>query len=154
MTRAQPLTAFASSRNLKRRRVASSAEDSSKASEMIHGRRPKRVQKKGLFFLFEETVLIPNDFHQPRKRCSTDDSTTIWLLTRLFFVSLSPEEQLATCSTPDKALPYLLKYDLYHVYIDSSLYPEIMRCNVCFGTEHFAFSEYCFVVLPKLCSNI
>ena len=64
------------------------------------------------------------------------------------YISLRDQLDAPDCrSTSDKAFPCLLGYDHYHVDRDCSLYPEIMRCKVCFSIEYFAFSGYCFVDL-------
>ncbi|KAI4093426.1 MAG: hypothetical protein LQ339_007680 [Xanthoria mediterranea] len=57
----------------------------------------EEFKKKDISAFFKQTALIPKDFHQPEEiyrifseRYSTDDPATIWLLTRLFFGTGSP----------------------------------------------------------------
>ena len=65
MIRAQSLTTFASSKNLKNRRIINNAENLNKASKMIHDRKFKKIQmKRFFFFIFKKTIFISHDDHQ------------------------------------------------------------------------------------------
>ena len=109
VTRAQPSTASASSGKLKKKRDTNSFESSS-------NKRQKRsmtadvgnFNRKDISAFFQQTALIPRDFHQSEdiygtfsERCSTDDPATILLLTRLFFSTASPNsfDQLSKICT-------------------------------------------------------
>ncbi len=109
VTCAQPSKASASSRKLKRNRVANSTGGSSSKRQrrsMIAD--VEEFKRKDISAFFKQTALIPKDFHQPEEiygifseRCSTDDPATIWLLTRLFFGTGSPNsfDQLSKICT-------------------------------------------------------
>ena len=95
---AQPSTASASSGQLKRNRVANSTGGpSNKRQRRSITADVEEFKRKDISAFFKQTALIPKDFHQPEviygifsERCSTDDPATIWLLTRLFFGTGSP----------------------------------------------------------------
>ena len=109
VTRARPSTASAPSRKLKRNRVVDSVKDSSnKRHRRSMTADVEAFRKKDISAFFKQTALIPKDFHQPgeiygifSKRCSIDDPATIWLLTRLFFGTGSPNsfDQLSKICT-------------------------------------------------------
>ena len=80
-TRPQSSTASASSRKLKRNRVANNAGDSSnKRQRRSMTADVEEFKIKDISAVFKQTALIPKDFHQPQEiygafseRCSTDD---------------------------------------------------------------------------------
>ncbi|KAI4226558.1 MAG: hypothetical protein L6R40_008279 [Gallowayella cf. fulva] len=106
---AQPSTASASSGKLKRNRVVNSTGGSSnKRQRRSMTADVEEFKRKDISGFFKQTALIPKDFHQPEEiygifseRCSTDDPATIWLLTRLFFGTGSPNsfDQLSKICT-------------------------------------------------------
>lgn len=109
VTCAQLSIVSASSGKLKRNRVANSTRGlNSKRQRRSIIADVEKFKKKDISAFFKQTVLIPKDFHQPEEiygifseRCSTDDPATIWLLTRLFFGTGSPNsfDQLSKICT-------------------------------------------------------
>ena len=109
VARVQASTTSASPSKLKRNRVSNSAEDSSnKRQRRSMTVDEEKFKRKDISAFFKQTALIPKDFHQPNdiygtfsERCSTDDPATIWLLTRLFFGTGSPNsfDQLSKICT-------------------------------------------------------
>ena len=109
VTRARLSRTFASSEKLKRHWVAQSTGGSSnKRQRRFMTADMKEFKRKDISSFFKQTALIPKDFHQPEEiygifseRCSTDDPATIWLLTRAFFGTGSPNsfDQLSKICT-------------------------------------------------------
>lgn len=109
VTCAQPSRASVSSGKLKRNRVANSTRGSnSKRQRRSMIADVEEFKRKDISAFFKQTALIPKDFYQPEEiygifseRCSTDDPATIWLLTRLFFGTGSPNsfDQLSKICT-------------------------------------------------------
>ena len=109
INRAQPSTPSASSGKLKRNGVANDTGGSStKRQKRSMIADVEEFKKKDISAFFKQTALIPKDFHQPEEiyeifseRCSTDDPAAIWLLTRLFLGTGSPNsfDQLSKICT-------------------------------------------------------
>ena len=117
VTRAQPSTASASSRKLKKKRDTNSfGSSNNKRQKRSMAADMEKFNRKNISTFFQQTTLIPKDFHQPEdiygtfsERCSADDPATILLLTRLFFGTGSPNsfDQLSKIctNTPAESRP-------------------------------------------------
>ncbi|CAF9940049.1 MAG: hypothetical protein HETSPECPRED_002145 [Heterodermia speciosa] len=170
VTRARLSRTFASSEKLKRHWVAQSTGGSSnKRQRRFMTADMKEFKRKDISSFFKQTALIPKDFHQPEEiygifseRCSTDDPATIWLLTRAFFGTGSPNsfDQLSKiCTTlrQNQDLPTLQTINSLRqvVKVLNSLNVHVEKLSISvLETLIEVLSEYRGVFLEAVCGKV